>query len=165
MRILENHNLSKLNTFGINANAAFFTEITSEAELEELFNLPLFKENKKIFLGGGSNVLFTKDFDGFVVLNKLKGIKILEEDNVSVLIKAMGGEIWNDLVLFAINHEYWGIVGSRNGSFVKVFQNLYNHVAAYIRRRIRASCKNVAGFDHFNAVIRTVLGDNFYFVK
>ena len=109
MEIKKNYNLSKLNTFGINANASFFVEINSEKDLMELFTLPLLKENKKIFLGGGSNVLFTKDFDGFVVLNKLKGIDILKEDNENVLIKAMGGEIWNDLVLFAVNHKYWGV--------------------------------------------------------
>ena len=109
MEIFKNHNLSKLNTFGINANASFFTEVESEKDLEGLFGLPEFKENKKIFLGGGSNVLFTKDFEGFVVLNKLKGIKILEDDGENVLIRAMGGEIWNDFVLFAVNHEYWGV--------------------------------------------------------
>jgi len=79
MEVLRNYNLSKLNTFGIKANAAFFAEITSEKDLEEILKLPEFQENKKLFLGGGSNVLFTKDFDGFVILNKLKGIEILEE--------------------------------------------------------------------------------------
>jgi UDP-N-acetylmuramate dehydrogenase len=109
MQIKKNYNLSKLNTFGINAVASFFVEITSEAEIKELFYLPEFKRNKKIFLGGGSNVLFLKDFDGIVVLNKLKGIEITEEYAETVSVRSMGGERWHDLVTFAVNHDFWGI--------------------------------------------------------
>jgi UDP-N-acetylmuramate dehydrogenase len=109
MKIERNYNLSKLNTFGINVNAAFFVEIKSETELLELFKTPQFKENKKMFLGGGSNVLFTEDFPGIVVLNKLKGMEIIKEDSENVEVRALGGEIWNDLVIFAVNNGYWGI--------------------------------------------------------
>src|SRR3989338_3847438 len=109
MKILENYDLRNLNTFGISVHAKFFTEIKSEAELSELFNELLFKENEKLFLGGGSNVLFTQDFDGIAVLNKIKGIEILEEDSESVLIKAMSGEVWHDLVSFAVERNLWGI--------------------------------------------------------
>jgi UDP-N-acetylmuramate dehydrogenase len=109
MKIRQNYNLSKLNTFGINVNALFFVEINNETDLIELFTLPEFKNNKKIFLGGGSNVLFTKNFDGLVVWNKLKGIEILEAEKDFVFIRAMGGEIWHNLVMFAVNHGYWGI--------------------------------------------------------
>jgi UDP-N-acetylmuramate dehydrogenase len=109
MKIKQNYNLSKLNTFGVNVNAKFFTEIEEEKELIELFSAPEFKQNNKIFLGGGSNVLFTKDFDGMVVLNKLKGIEIVKEDAETITVRAMGGEMWNDLVLFTVNRGYWGI--------------------------------------------------------
>jgi len=109
MKIQKNYNLSKLNTFGIEANAKNFTGIESEADLKELFNLPEFKQNKKMFLGGGSNVLFTKDFDGFVVLNKLKGIEIIEENSEYALVRAMSGELWHELILFAVKHGLWGI--------------------------------------------------------
>src|SRR3989344_2359882 len=109
MEILKNYGLAKLNTFGISARAKFFTEIHDENNLKELFILPEFKNNDKLFLGGGSNVLFTKDFNGIIVLNKLKGIKILEETPKYSLLRAMGGEIWHDLVSFAVSREYWGI--------------------------------------------------------
>ena len=115
MKIRRNYNLAKLNTFGISANARFFVELSNEADLRELFNVPEFKNNQKLFLGGGSNVLFTKDFDGLVVLNKLKGIEILKEDSKSVVIRCMGGEIWHDLVIFATERGYWGI---ENLSFI-----------------------------------------------
>jgi len=109
MKIQKNYNLSKLNTFGISVNAKFFVEIQNENDVKELFNTPEFKNSEKLFLGGGSNVLFTKDFDGLVVLNKLKGIAILNEDSKSVLIKCLGGEIWHDLVTFVTDQGLWGI--------------------------------------------------------
>ncbi|MFZ3011544.1 MAG: UDP-N-acetylmuramate dehydrogenase [Minisyncoccia bacterium] len=109
MKIEQNYNLSKLNTFGINANAEFFVEINNEEELRELFADPIFAENRKLFLGGGSNVLFVKDFDGIVVLNKLKGIETKEENSEFVIVRAMGGEVWHELVMFVVNRGYWGI--------------------------------------------------------
>ena len=109
MKIYQNYDLTKLNTFGVSVNAKFFAEIHFEQEVKELFSSPQFKNNKRIFLGGGSNILFTKDFDGLVILNKLKGIKILSESSTDVVIHSMGGEIWHDLVLFAVDRGYWGI--------------------------------------------------------
>ena len=109
MKILKNYDLTKLNTFGISARAKFFVELNNELDLQELFKSSEFKNNEKLFLGGGSNILFTKDFDGLVILNKLKGIEILEENSESVFIKSMGGEMWHDLVMFIVNRGFWGI--------------------------------------------------------
>ncbi len=126
MQILKNYNLTKLNTFGISARAKFFVELNEELELKEFFLSPEFKNNEKLFLGGGSNILLTKDFNGIVILNKLKGIEILKvptpkgvgiptsdkNQNVGkdyVFVRAMGGEMWHDLVMFAVNRGYWGI--------------------------------------------------------
>ena len=109
MEIKKDYDLSNLNTFGIKAYAKRFVEMGSMAEMKELFESHYFSEQERIFLGGGSNVLFTKDFNGLVVLNKLKGIDIIHEDSSSVTVRAMGGEIWHDLVIFSVEHEYWGI--------------------------------------------------------
>jgi UDP-N-acetylmuramate dehydrogenase len=109
MRILQNYDLTKFNTFGISVNAKFFVEINDEPDLAELFIRPEFKNNKKMFLGGGSNILFTENFDGIVVLNKLKGMEVLEENDETVLVRSMGGEIWQDLVMFAVNQGFWGV--------------------------------------------------------
>ncbi len=109
MEIRQNYDLSKLNTFGVSAKAKFFAEVNKAEELPGLFNAQEFKENKKIFLGGGSNVLFTRDWEGLVVLNKLRGIEIIEEDTENAILRAMGGEIWHDLVEFAVARGYWGI--------------------------------------------------------
>src|SRR3989344_9627760 len=109
MKILKNFDLSKFNTFGIVARAKYFTEVNNEAELKELFASAVFKENEKLFLGGGSNILITRDFPGLVVQNKLKGIEITEDKSDYVLVRAMGGEVWHALVLFAVARGFWGI--------------------------------------------------------
>ncbi len=112
MIVQQDYDLTKLNTFGISVRAKFFVEIIEEAEIQELFNLVEFKDNKKIFLGGGSNILFTKDFDGIVILNKLKGIEEISRGTLSkddILVRAMSGEIWHDLVTFTVDQGLWGI--------------------------------------------------------
>lgn len=109
MEIKENYNLSKLNTFGISAAAKFFTEIENEEQLRELFADPIFIQNKKFFLGGGSNILFTKDFDGIVVKISLHGKKVIEENDKNILLEVKSGENWHDLVTYAVNNNWGGI--------------------------------------------------------
>lgn len=109
MQIISNYSLAKLNTFGIDTKALFFAEVRSEDDLPKLFSSPEFKQSRKMFLGGGSNVLFTGDFEGIIVLNKLKGIEVVKEDSDYVSLRSLGGELWQDLVLFAVNRKYWGI--------------------------------------------------------
>lgn len=109
MQVLENHDLIEFNTFGVPARAKFFTEIHNVTEALELFSSEVFKQNERLFLGGGSNVLFTKNFQGIVILNKLKGIEIISENEKEALVKSMSGEVWHDLVNFCVGHELWGI--------------------------------------------------------
>lgn len=109
MQIHSNYNLKELNTFGIDASTKFFVQVESEADLLELFQREEFKNNEKLFLGGGSNVLFTQDYDGIVIFNKLQGIEVFKEDEENVWIKSMAGEVWHDLVLFTVEKNYWGI--------------------------------------------------------
>jgi len=109
MKILENYDLKSLNTFGVPAKAKLFTEIEKELDFKELVATPEFKQNDKLFLGGGSNVLFTRDFPGIVVLNKLTGIEVLEDTEDHLVIRSMSGVVWHDLVLFAVERGAWGI--------------------------------------------------------
>lgn len=104
----ENFSLLLYNTFGIDAKARFFQELNTLDQLAELKKLPSF-EDERLILGGGSNILLTKDFDGLVLLNNLKGIEILKEDKSSVFIKVAAGEVWHDLVLYAISKAYAGL--------------------------------------------------------
>lgn len=109
MKIEHNYNLSKLNTLGINVEAKYFVEVKNEKDLDELFNFPEFKNNKKMFLGGGSNVLFTKDFDGFVVKISMQGKKIIEENDKDVLLEVGAGENWHNLVTYTVDNNWGGL--------------------------------------------------------
>ena len=109
MEILDDYDLTSLNTFGVSARTRYFTVLENEAQIPELFNSEIFKNNEKLFLGGGSNILFTKDWGGIVIQNKLMGIEIIKQDEENVWIKSMGGEVWHGLVLHTVEHGYWGI--------------------------------------------------------
>jgi UDP-N-acetylmuramate dehydrogenase len=108
LQILENFSLKNFNTFGIDASARYFVEINHEDELVELFMDPQWLQTPRLILGGGSNMLFVRDFDGLVIRMNIRGIehRINHEE---VFIEAGAGEVWNDLVNFCVAREYAGI--------------------------------------------------------
>jgi len=109
MAILENVDLQSFNTFGIKVSTARFVTITSLEDAKALFQSPLFKKNKHLILGGGSNVLFTKDFDGLVVKVELRGIEILNENEDTVTLKVGAGENWHQFVLYCVERNWGGV--------------------------------------------------------
>ena len=112
MKIEKDVDITNLNTLGVKTKASFFMKIENDEDLGQLFNSKEFKENKKVFLGGGSNILFTKDFDGIVILNKLKGISILDSKSSlggDIFVRSMSGVVWHDLVNFTTSRDLWGI--------------------------------------------------------
>jgi UDP-N-acetylmuramate dehydrogenase len=109
MNIQREVSLKKLNTFSIEAKAKYFVEVTSEQELKELLNSAIYKENPRLILGGGSNLLFTQDFNGLVVKISIKGREFIKEDQDSVYIKCGAGEVWHEFVLYTIDKGYAGI--------------------------------------------------------
>lgn len=109
MEVKSNYSLKNLNTFGIDAKAKYFIEFKSVEELQEILNDARFKREEKLVLGGGSNLLFTKDFDGLVLQNKIKEIKIVQENDDFVSVKSGAGEVWHELVLFCIEKNFGGI--------------------------------------------------------
>ena len=109
MIIKENFSLKQNNTFGIDVKAKYFVEVSSNNELKELLSLENYKSIPKFVLGGGSNILFTKDFEGLVIKISSNEIEIVEEDKESVFVKAAAGVNWHDLVLYCIKRNYGGI--------------------------------------------------------
>lgn len=107
---IEQHvNLKPYNTFGIEATAKYFAEIKSASEFLELLNNPVYQNSEKLIVGGGSNLLFTKNFEGLVIKNSLKGIDIVFEDEHEVIVKAAAGEIWHDFVIWCIAKNLSGL--------------------------------------------------------
>ncbi len=109
MDIHKNQSLKPYNTFGLDVCAAYFVIIQSIDDFKELAKSEVFTKNKVLFLGGGSNLLFTGDFDGLVVKNELKGIDIIEENEEYVIIRSGAGEQWHDLVLFSLERGLFGL--------------------------------------------------------
>jgi UDP-N-acetylmuramate dehydrogenase len=109
MHIAQNISLKPFNTFGINANAKYFASFKSLHELEELLSQQLSTNNQQLILGGGSNILLTKNFDGIVLKNELKGIELVKEDAEFFYVKANAGEQWHSFVLHCIENNYAGI--------------------------------------------------------
>jgi len=107
--IQENFNLKKLNTFGIDVSCRYFTELGSSKDLEELKSDKRFSDSPKIVLGGGSNVLFIKDFEGIVLHNRFEGIGVISVDEDYAFVKAGAGEVWHELVLYCIAKNFGGI--------------------------------------------------------
>jgi len=109
MKISENQNLQKLNTFSINANARYFVDIRSTQELLDLSSSKIYSNNIKYILGGGSNILLTKDIDCLVIKNSILGIEIIKESEDEIILKVGSGENWHKLVCYCVNKGYGGI--------------------------------------------------------
>lgn len=105
MYIHKNFSLKKLNSFGINVFAKRFAAFSNEADLEEILDA---NNEHTLILGGGSNILFTKNFDGLVLKNEIEGIEVVREDENYIYVKAGAGVGWHDLVLYCINNNFAG---------------------------------------------------------
>ncbi|WOC52676.1 UDP-N-acetylmuramate dehydrogenase [Bergeyella porcorum] len=116
MHIQENISLKPFNTFGLDARARYFAEVASEEALREvllqyqtLMNATLLLEIPILFLGGGSNILFTKDFEGLVVLLNLKGISEEQMTDNQVYVTAKAGENWHQFVMYCLERNFGGL--------------------------------------------------------
>ena len=109
MKIEQNKSLKAFNTFGIEAAAKYFTEIRSAEEFEELRADKRFPGARKLILGGGSNILLTSDFDGWVVKNAIPGITVTAETDDVAIVTAGAGAGWHDLVMWCIERDYAGL--------------------------------------------------------
>lgn len=105
----ENFSLKPYNTFGVEAKARYFTEVNTIDELKEAL---IFSKNQSLqllFLGGGSNILLTKDFDGLAIRLNLKGIA---EENINeneALVTAKAGENWHEFVMYCLQQNFGGL--------------------------------------------------------
>ncbi|PTX19993.1 UDP-N-acetylmuramate dehydrogenase [Pontibacter mucosus] len=109
MRLQTDFPLKPYNTFGIDVKAKLFARFDTVAELQELLQMPELRQEPKLILGGGSNLLFTKDFDGLVLQNGIKGVEKIAEDEEHVYLKAGAGEVWHEFVLYTLSQNLGGL--------------------------------------------------------
>lgn len=107
MNLQQHVSLKSYNTFGIDVSAKHYCNITSTEELASI--LAKHKENNVFVLGGGSNLLLTKDIDSLVLHINLKGIEVTERHEDFAYIKAQAGENWHSFVLWCLEHNFGGI--------------------------------------------------------
>ena len=107
LKIEDNISLKNYNTFGIDVIAKHFISIKKVDELYEILKLKEYPT--KFVLGGGSNMLLTKDIDALVIHISNKGIEILSKKDNEVIVKVNAGEIWHQFVLWAIKQNYGGV--------------------------------------------------------
>lgn len=109
MNISHNISLKHLNTFGIEAIAKIYIKISAIEDLTKLYESDLLKTNIFFILGGGSNILLTKDFNGVIIHPTFKGIEVIEKNNNFAFVKVFAGEIWDDFVNFCVINNLGGL--------------------------------------------------------
>ena len=107
MEIKNNFSLKNYNTFGIEAKAQRFVAVHSASDLKSI--LEQHAKDKKFILGGGSNMLLTKDIDALVIHIDLRGKKIIKEDEDFVWVESQAGENWHEFVLWTIDNNFGGL--------------------------------------------------------
>lgn len=140
--IHQNVNLKPCNTFGIEVFASGFAQFSTISELKTILQSNTYPQ--LLVLGGGSNLLLTKDFNGLVLKNEIQGFKILNETFDKVIVEAGAGEIWHDFVLNCIENQYAGVenlslipgsVGASPmqniGAYGVELKDIFHHLNAY----------------------------------
>ena len=106
MKIHRNSSLKKFNTFNVDELAQLIIEIDNISDLPNILSN---KKDEILVLGGGSNILFTKPYNGLIINLKNKGKKIIQEDENTVLVEVSAGENWHEFVLWAIKNNFGGL--------------------------------------------------------
>ncbi|NOX67151.1 MAG: UDP-N-acetylmuramate dehydrogenase [Chlorobi bacterium] len=153
MTIQKNISLKEFNTFHVEASAKYFCEINDINELESVITDSRFRNEQKLILGGGSNLLFTKDFNGIVIKNNIGGIELLSEDEESVIIKVGAGNNWDEFVEYTVSS---GFNGLENLSLIPgtVGASPIQNIGAY-GVEVKDVIKSVNGFSLDNYEMRT----------
>ncbi len=109
MLIKKDFCLKPFNTFGIEVETRQAAMITSLNDLHELFEDGHLKNQQILVLGEGSNILFTDHFEGIVLLNQMRGKKVLSETKQHIILQVNGGEFWSSLVDFTVENSWHGL--------------------------------------------------------
>lgn len=174
MQIQENISLRPYNTFGIDAKARYFAAFKDTDELEETLSFK--PQTSNFILGGGSNILFTKDYDGLVIKNEIVGVDELHEDTEYVYVKAGAGENWHQFVLYCISRNWAGLenlslipgnVGASPmqniGAYGVELQDIFYSLEAFNlkEKKIFSFSRNDCGFGYRNSIFKERYKDQF----
>jgi len=161
IKIENDVNLRPYNTFGIDVKTKHFCRIQSPEEFQELLSSPQYQNSKRLTLGGGSNLLFTQDFEGIIIKNEIKGIEIAWESDDRIVIKVGAGEAWHNLVMHCVNRNWGGI---ENLSLIPgtVGAAPMQNIGAY-GVEIKDAIESVEGIDMITGQVRSFNNDECQF--
>ncbi|MBL8386570.1 MAG: UDP-N-acetylmuramate dehydrogenase [Burkholderiales bacterium] len=108
-RIEHDVQLQGLNSFGLAARAAHLARCASDADVGAALAEAGRRGWRHLVLGGGSNVVFTGDFDGLVLRIESRGITLLEDGGPAWRVRAAAGENWHDFVMHALAQGWHGL--------------------------------------------------------
>lgn len=109
MNLEQDASLAPFNTFGLDVRAGYLAHIQENDDLAEAFAFTREKGLPHLVLGGGSNVLLTKDFPGVVIRIESKGIQQVDDTASGVIIRAMAGEHWHSFVMHTLEQDWGGL--------------------------------------------------------
>ena len=108
MTVQHNYSLLAHNTFGIDVCCHTFIEYASVSEAKELAQMLKGQNVPLLIVGGGSNLLLTKDYEGMVVHSVIKGYEVVAENDDDLLLRVGSGEVWDDVVAMCVEHGWYG---------------------------------------------------------
>lgn len=108
MKIQKDYPLLPHNTFGIDVKASLFIEYSSVEELKDLLAQQAWVPGEWLHIGGGSNLLFTKDYPGTILHSAIKGFEVISENDEEIIVRAGAGEVWDDFVAYTVSQGWYG---------------------------------------------------------
>ena len=109
LTIQEYYSLKEHNSFGLDVKARYFVEYESEDDLVQFLAQTDTTSTRLFHIGSGSDLLFTRDFDGYLLHSAIKGIEVLEDKGDSAVLKVGAAVIWDELIKWTINNGYYGL--------------------------------------------------------
>lgn len=108
MQIFENYSLKGKNSFRVEAQARYLVKVNGITDVKELLKSSLLQEHQCFILGGGNNILFSKDFDGLIIKPEMNGVKLVKETKEAVFIRSGSGEYWPAFLATIVSMNLWG---------------------------------------------------------
>lgn len=130
MKIIKDYDLQNITTFHLPAKCKYYATYSSEQELIDFLNSELAASGKIFHMGGGSNLVFTSDFDGMVLDSRIEYIKTVAENEETVILKVGAGVVWDDFVKYCVDHN---LFGAENMSYIpgKVGASAVQNIGSY----------------------------------